>query len=72
MAPATATGSKPSVGEHVTIVGGLGALGSLVGAWLLQAKSCRSVTLLGRTGHPSADIAALLLNEAQVRHLPHS
>jgi len=51
---------------HVIITGGLGALGSLVGAWLhagAQSGGNSCTTLLGRTAR---------LNEASVQTLAHS
>ena len=43
----------------VAVTGGLGMIGSLVGAWLVR-EGVRDVALLGRSGRPGLDTAALV------------
>ena len=53
---------------QIIITGGLGALGSLVGAWLLAAMPAQTgacITLLGRSGRPSQPDISQTLRRAQ-------
>ena len=53
---------------QIIVTGGLGALGSLVGAWLLAAAPAQTgicITLLGRSGRPSQPDISQTLVQAQ-------
>ena len=53
---------------QIIVTGGLGALGSLVGAWLLAAMPAHTgtcITLLGRSGRPSQPDISQTLVQAQ-------
>ena len=49
--------------RHVTVVGGLGSLGSLAAAWLLQNGGCCCINLLGRSGRAPNNVASTVLQQ---------
>ena len=50
--------------RHVAVVGGLGSLGSLAAAWLLQSGGCGCISLLGRSGRAPTNVASTVLQQA--------
>ena len=50
--------------RHVAVVGGLGSLGSLAAAWLLQSGGCSCISLLGRSGRAPTNVASTVLHQA--------
>ena len=61
LARSTHAGRAGQARGALTVVGGLGAVGSLAAAWAIQCRSWQDLKLLGRTGRASEQTLRTLL-----------